>query len=94
MLPGQGEAAGEAPPDPAMLARVARLRRVQAAVQGRAPTQRDAERKLFASRLTDPGLRADFDRHGWMSARNAQAIVEFWDEMAPEQMAEDPEGRE
>ena len=83
-----GAGGAETPADPAMQERVAQLRRVHAAVQARSPTQRDADRKLFASRLTDPGLRADFDRHGWMSARNATAIFAFWQEMAPDRIAE------
>lgn len=76
-------AAGDAPrPETEM--RVAQLRYVQTAVAARSPTQRDADRKLFAGRLTDPVLRDDFDRHGWTSALNAQAIYEFWQDLMPD----------
>jgi hypothetical protein len=33
--------------------------------------------------LSDAAARADFERHGWMSPLNADAIVAFWDEMVP-----------
>ena len=76
--------AAPAAPRPETQARAARLRRIQAAVEARTPTQRDADKKLFAARLTDPALRDDFDRHGWTSALNAEAIFAFWQEMAPD----------
>ena len=61
--------------------RAERLRHMLAQVSKRTPTQRDADKHLFRSRLTEPDLVADFDRHGWTSALNAEAIFEFWDEM-------------
>jgi hypothetical protein len=63
--------------------RADKLRRVQEAVQARTPTQRDADRRMFLSRIEDPDARADFERFGWMSALNAQAIFEFWEELNP-----------
>jgi hypothetical protein len=63
--------------------RADKLRRVQEAVQARTPTQRDADRRMFLSRIESPDARADFERFGWMSALNAQAIFEFWEEMNP-----------
>jgi hypothetical protein len=63
--------------------RKARFAAVAAHVARRNPTQRDADRRLFLSRLDDELDRADFLRHGWASALNAAAIFEFWEEMAP-----------
>jgi hypothetical protein len=63
---------------PVQQARSDRLRRVRDLVAARTPTQRDADRRAFASRIKDPAARDDFDRHGWMSALNAQAIWSFW----------------
>ncbi len=60
-----------------------RLRRVSEAIAARTPTQRDADRRRFAATLTDPVRAADFERHGWMSPLNAEAIVAFWEEIAP-----------
>ncbi len=77
--------ADAAPLAPQTLERVAGLKAVQAAVAARSPTQRDADRRLFASRLSDASAQADFDRHGWMSAVNATAIIAFWQDLAPEQ---------
>lgn len=76
---GAGEAEAPAPTSDRGL----RLKRVQEAVQARTPTQRDADRRLFLSRIEDSAARLDFERFGWMSALNAQAIFEFWDEMQP-----------
>ncbi|MEI4263156.1 replication initiation protein [Roseovarius sp. D0-M9] len=64
-------------------ARAQKLGRMQAAAQARTPTQRDADKRLFASRIEDAAARADFERFGWMSALNARAILEFWHEMDP-----------
>lgn len=64
-------------------ARAQRLGRMQAAAQARTPTQRDADKSLFASRIEDAAARADFERFGWMSALNARAILNFWQEMDP-----------
>lgn len=79
-----GEDYGAATPPPAPLSeRAERLRRVQEVVASRSPTQRDADRRLFLSGVTDGAARADFERHGWMSALNARAIQEFWEELEP-----------
>ena len=48
----------------------------------RKPTQRDADKRLFMARL-DGARRDDFERHGWMSALNAEAIAAFWEELSP-----------
>jgi hypothetical protein len=56
---------------------------VQTAVAARSPTQRDADLRLFKSRLTDASAIQDFERHGWMSALNAKAIFAFWEELQP-----------
>lgn len=65
-------------------ARAERLRAVNAAVDRRTPTQRDADKRLFISRLSDPVERADFERHGWMSPLNVEAVIAFWDDLDPE----------
>ena len=70
-----------APPEPS--GRVAQLERLQAVLARRSPTQRDADKRLFASRIEDSAARADFERFGWMSPMNAEAIFEFWDEIHP-----------
>jgi hypothetical protein len=49
----------------------------------RTPTQRDADRRLFMAGIEDAAARADFERHGWMSALNTQAIFDFWEEVVP-----------
>jgi len=51
-------------------------------VAGRSPTQRDADKRLFMARL-DGAARLDFEKHGWMSALNAEAIFAFWEELMP-----------
>ena len=53
-------------------------------VAARTPTQRDADRRLFMSMIEDPGARADFERHGWMSALNTGSIKAFWAELEPD----------
>ncbi|MEO0829971.1 MAG: replication initiation protein, partial [Pseudomonadota bacterium] len=68
--------------------RADRLRQVQQAVASRSPTQRDADRRLFASGLADEALRADFERHGWMSPLNAEAISVFWEGLMPDLFSE------
>ncbi len=84
--PGQGE---EAPPAEARApsARERRLRRITELVGARTPTQRDADRRLFMARLTGTE-RADFERHGWMSAICHDAICAFWSELVPDAFAE------
>ena len=76
--PGEGEGALTAKSD-----RAVRLQSVSNAVARRSPTQRDADKRLFSSQLTDPVSRADFERHGWMSPMNADAIFAFWQELDP-----------
>lgn len=61
-------------------ARVRDLEWVQAVLKGRTPTQRDADKRLFASRLRDAVARDDFDKHGWMSPLNRHAIRRFFEE--------------
>ncbi|MFN3273212.1 MAG: replication initiation protein [Paracoccus sp. (in: a-proteobacteria)] len=63
--------------------RAERLRRILEVIKARTPTQRDADKRLFLSQLTDPTARADFERHGWMSPLNAARIAGFWEEMSP-----------
>jgi len=77
-----GGAGGAETPAPTS-ARGERLRRVQAAVAERSPTQRDADKRLFASQIDVAANRADFERFGWMSALNAQAVFAFWEEFNP-----------
>ncbi|WP_424971742.1 replication initiation protein [Dinoroseobacter sp. S76] len=69
-------------PDPG--SRADQLKRVQGIIAGRSPTQRDADRRLFAAQLDTPEARGDFERHGWMSPRNARAIIAFWRELQPD----------
>ena len=67
------------PPNP----QAERLRRILEVIRQRTPTQRDADRRLFLSQLTDRAARADFERHGWMSPLNAARIGAFWEDMSP-----------
>ncbi len=67
---------------PDIQARAERLRRIQEVVARRTPTQRDADRRLFLSRL-EGAARGDFERFGWMSPLNAEAIRAFWEEIHP-----------
>ena len=70
--------------------RAVRLARIQKVVAARSPTQRDADKRLFVSQLQSNQERDDFERHGWMSAINHMAIVEFWTDLMPDAMrAED-----
>ncbi len=59
--------------------RAARLERVLAHVASRSPTQRDADKHLFAATLSNDLDRADFARFGWESALNLSAIFTFWE---------------
>ncbi|WP_226782414.1 replication initiation protein [Oceaniglobus trochenteri] len=65
-------------------ARAQRLARVRDAMAARSPTQRDADKRLFMSTLEDPAARADFERHGWISPMNAEAIFAFWERVGVE----------
>ncbi|WP_298976760.1 replication initiation protein [uncultured Roseobacter sp.] len=71
------------PVPPATSARAQRLGRVRDLAASRTPTQRDADKRLFLARIEDLAARADFERHGWMSALNAQAVFAFWEEIMP-----------
>ena len=77
---GQGGVPAPAPSSK----RAIRLGIVRDLAASRNPTQRDADKRLFAAGLSDPDERSDFERHGWMSALNANAIVEFWQDMYPD----------
>jgi len=59
--------------------RAARLERVLTHVASRSPTQRDADKHLFAATLKNDLDRADFARFGWDSALNLSAIFAFWE---------------
>ncbi len=74
---------GAAPAPAPASARAKVLERIRDVTGARTPTQRDADRRLFASRIDDGAARADFERHGWMSALNFAAIRSFWEEMSP-----------
>jgi hypothetical protein len=63
--------------------RAKRLARVRELIVARTPTQRDADKRLFMSRLDSSGARLDFENHGWMSALNADAIFAFWEDLMP-----------
>ncbi|WP_124084782.1 replication initiation protein [Pseudogemmobacter humi] len=75
---------GVSPRDPKapLSPRAQRLERIQALAAARTPTQRDADRRMFLARLSGP-RHDDFERHGWMSALNAEAIAAFWEEVSP-----------
>lgn len=60
-----------------------KLKRLADLVAARTPTQRDADRRRFAATLVDPVKASDFERHGWMSPLNAEAILAFWEDIAP-----------
>lgn len=70
-------------PSPATSLQAQRLGRVQAAIQERSPTQRDADRRMFLNQIDDAAARGDFERFGWMSALNKLAILAFWEEFDP-----------
>ncbi|WP_339764451.1 replication initiation protein [uncultured Sulfitobacter sp.] len=65
-------------------ARAKLLERVRDVVAARTPTQRDADRRLFMSMIDSADARADFERHGWMSALNTAAIKAFWQDLQPD----------
>ena len=87
-----GEYGGQdAPPAEPTSGRALRLARVNAAVKARTPTQRDADKRMFLSRIDDAARRLDFERFGWMSALNAAEIVAFWRAFQPELFEDLPE---
>jgi len=63
--------------------RAIKLGKVRDLVQSRSPTQRDADKRLFNAKIADENHRQDFERHGWMSALNAEAIFVFWEDLMP-----------
>ncbi len=63
--------------------RARKLAVVEDLVSRRNPTQRDADKRLFLSGLTDDLDREHFRAHGWRSALNATAIFAFWEELEP-----------
>lgn len=71
-----------APAAPVLSPRARRLERIRDLAAARTPTQRDADKRLFMARL-EGSARDDFERHGWMSALNAEAIAAFWQEVHP-----------
>lgn len=80
---GEGVSArNPAPPSPGLSPRARRLQKIRDVAAARTPTQRDADKRLFLARL-EGAARDDFERHGWMSALNAEAIAAFWEEVAP-----------
>lgn len=80
---GSGQPGPASAPPPVTSERAKKLGRVRDLAAARTPTQRDADRRMFLAGLDDAVARADFERHGWMSALNAQAIFEFWDALVP-----------
>lgn len=75
----KAEVAVEAP----LAGRAAKLQRVRDLAAARTPTQRDADKRLFASTIEASGARDDFDRHGWMSGLNSEQIFTFWADLIP-----------
>ncbi|MDE0591534.1 replication initiation protein [Halocynthiibacter sp. C4] len=65
-------------------ARAKKLGRVRDLAASRTPTQRDADKRLFAAKISETAKRQDFERHGWMSALNANEIFKFWEELFPD----------
>lgn len=74
----------EAKPPAVSTSRAKDLERIRDLVASRTPTQRDADRRLFMSQIESPDARADFERHGWMSALNTVSIKAFWQEIVPD----------
>ncbi|KUP91894.1 replication initiation protein [Tritonibacter horizontis] len=64
--------------------RARHLDTVETLVSRRNPTQRDADRRQFLSRLDSDLDREHFRQHGWRSALNASAIIAFWQELEPD----------
>ncbi|MDS9469974.1 replication initiation protein [Paracoccus sp. MBLB3053] len=81
-----------APPAILPNGRAERLRRILEVVKARTPTQRDADKRLFLAQLSDPRLREDFEKHGWMSPLASARIAVFWEEMSPGLLAGLDEG--
>ncbi|RPE62921.1 replication initiator protein [Pacificibacter maritimus] len=66
--------------------RARRLEILQGLVNGRSPTQRDADKRLFSSKLEGAAL-LDFENYGWVSSLNHAEIIAFWQEIDPEAFA-------
>lgn len=64
--------------------RAQHLEVVQDLVSRRNPTQRDADKRLFMTRLEHDLDREHFRQHGWRSALNASDIIAFWQELEPD----------
>lgn len=73
-------------------ARARRLTIIRDLVAARSPTQRDADKRQFLSRLTDVDSRLDFERHAWMSGQNADEIYAFWLDLMPHAFEDVAEG--
>lgn len=63
--------------------RAARLERIRDLAAERSPTQRDADKRLFLSRLEDELERSEFRRAGWSAALLEREMVTFWSELMP-----------
>lgn len=79
----QKAAQQESSRDAARRLRAARLERIRELAADRTPTQRDADKRLFLSRLEDDLDRAEFNRLGWGAALIAGEMAAFWDELIP-----------
>jgi hypothetical protein len=77
------ENAQEAVRNEAKSARSATMARIQMLVESRTPTQRDADRHLFQTRLTDEILKSEFATRGWKAAICMPQMVEFWEDFLP-----------
>ncbi|WP_299297300.1 replication initiation protein [uncultured Tateyamaria sp.] len=64
-------------------ARAAVMARIQALVDTRSPTQRDADRRLFLASLPDDVFRSEFTRLGWRAAVCLPQMVQFWEDLVP-----------
>jgi hypothetical protein len=64
-------------------ARAKRLEVLQQLVSARSPTQRDADKRMFMSKLEGAAL-LDFENYGWVSSLNHTKIVAFWKDITPE----------
>jgi len=64
-------------------ARAAVMARIQALVDARTPTQRDADRRLFLASLPDDVFRSEFTRLGWRAAVCLPQMIAFWEDLVP-----------
>ncbi|NVK14684.1 MAG: replication initiation protein, partial [Rhodobacteraceae bacterium] len=63
--------------------RAQKLERIRELAGGRSPTQRDADKRLFLSRLEDEIDREEFRNRGWAAALLAAEMAAFWEELVP-----------